>query len=368
MVRMSDNGHGRRTFLQVAAAGAALLTKAVRAGADENTPPKDPKEAGKGPTAPEPPAAGEVKLAKGSKVGRRKLGSTGVEVSMVGLGGFHLGLPSEAEAIRIVHTALDHGIDFLDNCWDYNDGKSEERLGKALAHGKRKHAFVMTKLDGRTAESARGQLEQSMKRLKTDMIDLVQIHEVIRPTDPDRCFADGGCIEALLEARKAGKLRFIGFTGHKDPSIHLAMLDRAAKAGFNFDTVQMPLNALDAHFRSFGQLVLPRLVQEKIGVLGMKSLGAGEILKARVAEARELLRYSLSLPTSVVITGCDSIGVVEQAIDVALKFKPMSDEETKELLARTATVAATGKYEAFKTTQTFDGTEQHKHWLEEARL
>ncbi len=331
-------------------------------------PAKDPKEAGNEADAPEKPAEGQVAIPAGAQIGRRTLGRTGESVSMLGLGGFHLGLTSEAEAIRIVHAALDHGMNFLDNCWDYNDGVSEKRLGKALAGGRRAKAFVMTKLDGRTRKSAAGQLEQSLERLQTDVIDLVQIHEVIRPSDPDRCFAKGGCIEALLEARQAGKLRYIGFTGHKDPSIHLAMLARAEQAGFVFDSVQMPLNAMDAHFRSFEQAVLPKLVEKKIGVLGMKSLGAGELLRPRVAGARELLRYSLSLPTSVVITGCDSMGVLEQALDVALHFKPLGAEERRELLARTAPAAASGKWEGFKTTGTFDGTNQNPHWLEEARL
>ena len=354
---------GRRGFLR-AAAGIAMAAKA----ADGKPPPKDPKEAGNEPDAPEKPAAGQVKLAKGAQVGRRTLGKSGESVSMLGLGGFHLGLPSEKEAIRIVHAALDHGINFLDNCWDYNDGKSEERMGKALAGGRRSNAFVMTKLDGRTKKSAAGQLEQSLKRMKTDHFDLVQIHEVIRTTDPERCFGEGGCIEALVEAKQAGKLRFIGFTGHKDPSIHLAMLERADKAGFHFDAVQMPLNAMDAHFKSFEHKVLPKLVEKGIGVLGMKSLGAGELLRPRVAEARELLRYSLSLPTSVVITGCDTMGVLEQAIDLALSFQPLSEEEKKDLLVRTAPAAAAGRWEGFKTTGTFDGTNQNPHWLEEARL
>ena len=354
---------GRRGFLKTAA-GLAMASKA----AGGHPSPKDPKEAGNEPDAPVRPKAGEVKLAPGTKVGRRTLGRTGESVSMIGVGGFHLGLPSEAEAVRIVHLALDHGVDFFDNCWDYNEGKSEERLGKALRGGRRKNAFVMTKLDGRTKKSAAAQLEQSLQRLHTDVIDLVQIHEVIRTSDPERCFGPGGCIEALVEAKKAGKLRYIGFTGHKDPGIHLGMLQRAETVGFAFDTVQMPLNAMDAHFRSFEHKVLPELIKKNIGVLGMKALGAGELLRPGVAQARELLRYSLSLPTSVLITGCDTVGVLEQAIDVALNFTPMSEEEKKELLGRTVQVAGSGKFEGFKTTGTFDGTNQNPHWLEEARL
>src|SRR5438067_4645655 len=203
----------------------------------------------------------------------RQLARTGVRVSILGLGGYHLGLPrDEQESIRIVRRALDHGMNFLDNCWDYNEGKSEERMGKALRDGYRAKAFLMTKLDGRTARSAREQLEQSLKRLQTEMIDLVQIHEVIRDDDPDRAFAKGGCIEALVQARQAGKLRFIGFTGHKDPRIHRKMIETARANGFHFDTVQMPLNVLDAHYRSFEKEIMPLALAEGIGVLGMKSM------------------------------------------------------------------------------------------------
>jgi aryl-alcohol dehydrogenase-like predicted oxidoreductase len=299
---------------------------------------------------------------------RRPLGRTGEQVSMLGLGGYHLGVPPEAEALRIVRTAIDHGLTFLDNCWDYNGGESEARMGKALRDGYRARAFLMTKLDGRTARAAREQLEQSLRRLQTDRIDLVQIHEVIRPEDPQRCFAQGGAIEALVEAQKAGKLRYIGFTGHKDPDIHLAMLRTARQHGFRFDAVQMPLNVLDAHYRSFEHKVLPELIQDGIGVLGMKSMGAGEILQSGAVQPRECLRYALSLPTSVVITGCDSMKILEQALDVARTFTPLSAAQRAELLARTAQVAREGKFEPFKTTQQFDGTAQNPKWLEGAAL
>jgi aryl-alcohol dehydrogenase-like predicted oxidoreductase len=313
-----------------------------------------------------PPRAGEIKLPAGGRVPRRKLGRTGLEVSAIGLGGYHLGRPDEQEAIRIVRMALDHGLDFLDNCWDYNGGASEERMGKALRDGYRRKAFLMTKLDGRTKDAAAHQLEQSLRRLQTDVIDLVQIHEVIRLQDPDRVFAPGGAIEALVAARKAGKLRFIGFTGHKDPSIHLAMLAAARKHGFHFDTVQMPLNVMDAHFRSFEAAVLPELTQQEIGVLGMKSMGNGEVLKSGVVSARECLRYALGLPTSVVITGCESVGVLEQALDVAMRFQPFAPAERQALLARTAPAAATGKFEPFKTSDQYDGTARNPRWLESA--
>ena len=305
----------------------------------------------------------------GAQVQRRTLGRTGEKVSIVGLGGYHLGLPPEKEAIAMVHRALDHGLNFLDNCWDYNGGDSERRMGKALQGGWRDKAFVMTKLDGRTAQSAREQLEQSLQRLQTDHIDLVQIHEVIRDDDPERCFAPGGTIEALLDARKAGKLRFIGFTGHKDPRIHLHMIETARAHGFHFDTVQMPLNVLDAHWRSFEKEVLPAALSDGIGVLGMKPLAAGLILQAKAAGALECLHYAMSVPgVSVTITGCDSDGILQQALWLATTFEPMKDGDRQALLARTAPAAQGGKWEKFKTTQEFDGTEQHKQWLTSAQL
>ena len=312
---------------------------------------------------------GPYQIPSGARAQMRELGKTGVRVSIVGLGGYHLGIPSEKEAVRIVRRALDQGMNFLDNCWDYNDGKSEERMGKALRDGYRQKAFLMTKLDGRTAQSAREQLEQSLKRLQTDLIDLVQIHEVIRDDDPERSFAKGGCIEALLEARKAGKLRFIGFTGHKDPRIHRHMIETAAANGFHFETVQMPLNVLDAHYRSFEKEVLPLALKEGIAVLGMKSMAAGLILESGAAGAVDCLRYAMSVPgVSVTITGCDSEGVLEQALWMALHFKPMTDAARAQLLARTAPAAQAGKWEKFKTTQQFDGTEQNKRWLTTAKI
>lgn len=295
---------------------------------------------------------------------RRPLGRTGVTVSLVGIGGYHLGLPeTDEEARRIVHMALDHGIDFLDNCWDYHDGKSEERMGSALRGGHREKAFLMTKLDGRTKQKANEQLEQSLRRLGTDRIDLVQVHEVIRMNDPDRVFASGGAIEALVEAKRAGKIRFLGFTGHKDPAIHLAMLETADAHGFRFDTVQMPLNVLDAHYKSFEKAVLPVAIDKDMGVLGMKSLGAGKILETKQVSVMECLHYAMNLPASVVITGCESVGVLEQAIQAALTFRPMKPEEVAALLERTKAVASDGTYETFKTTREHDGTSKHPEWL-----
>src|SRR5438128_4973688 len=275
------------------------------------------KQAGGAPQGDVP--KDKYRIPSDARAKTRQLGRTGVRVSILGLGGYHLGLSrDEQESIRIVRMALDHGMNFLDNCWDYNGGKSEERMGKALRDGYREKAFLMTKLDGRTAQSARDQLDQSLKRLQTEMIDLVQIHEVIRDDDPERCFAPGGTIEALLEARKAGKLRFIGFTGHKDPRIHRHMLETARKNSFRFDTVQMPINVLDVHYRSFEKEVLPLAQQEGTAVLGMKPLGSGLILESGAASAMDCLRYAMSVPgVSVTITGCDNEGVFEQALLLA---------------------------------------------------
>jgi len=346
----------RRKFLQ-AVAGGALMARAVEAAT----------QAGGAPQGSVP--KGKYKIPVGARVPMRRLGRTGADVSIVGLGGYHLGMPSEQEAIRMVHRALDHGMNFLDNCWDYNGGESERRMGKALREGYRSKAFVMTKLDGRTAKSASEQLDQSLQRVQVDTIDLVQIHEVIRPDDPEKCFAPGGTIEALVAAQKAGKLRFIGFTGHKDPDIHRHMLDVARAHRFHFDTVQMPVNVLDAHYRSFEREVIPVALKDGVAVLGMKPLGAGLILESGAATAEECLRYTMSVPgVNVTVTGCDSEGVLEQALYLAINFKPMSEDERRALLQRTAPMAQGGKWEKFKTTQQFDGTEQNKKWLTSAQL
>ncbi|RYZ07077.1 MAG: aldo/keto reductase [Myxococcales bacterium] len=309
--------------------------------------------------------------AKPQASSKRKLGSTGEMVSMLGLGGAHIGKKeklNDDEAIKLMRDAIEGGITFFDNCWDYNDGLSEERMGKALRDGFRQRVFLMTKLDGRTAKAASAQLEQSLKRLQTDRIDLVQVHEVIRMTDPERSFAPDGIMGALQAAKKAGKLRYIGFTGHKDPEIHLAMLEAAKKAGFEFDTVQMPLNVMDAHYKSFEAKVLPVLEQRGIGVLGMKSMGSGDILTAGVVKPEECLRYALSLPTSVVITGIDSRAVLEQDLKLMRDFVPYSAKEREELLARTAPAAANGKHELFKTSDKYDGTAKNPKWLETAEI
>jgi aryl-alcohol dehydrogenase-like predicted oxidoreductase len=320
-------------------------------------------------TAALQPAHGDSSEKKTGEVPKRALGKTGVQVSALGLGGFHLGPPlTEMEAVTLVRYAIDNGITFLDNCWDYNNGESELRVGKALADGYRQRAFVMTKLDGRTRQAAAAQLDQSLARLNTDVIDLVQIHEVIRMEDPVRSFAEDGAIHALIDAKKAGKLRFIGFTGHKDPAIHLAMLTAADAHRFAFDTVQMPLNVMDAHYKSFEHEVLPVLVQRQIGVLGMKSMGAGDVLASGVVSPEECLRYALGLPTSVVICGMDSRRVLDQNLHTVRSFTPLSDADKQALLARTAQPAASGEHEPFKTSTKYDGTVKSPHWLEEARL
>ena len=306
--------------------------------------------------------SGEERL---GPIPRRRLGHTGEMVSMVGLGGYHLARPyvEEAESLRIVRTAIDNGLDFLDNCWDYNDGHSELRMGKALRDGYRRRAFLMTKIDGRDKKTATRQIEESLRRLETDHLDLLQFHEIIRMTDPDRIFAAGGAMEAALEAKKAGKIRYIGFTGHKSPSIHLKMLEAAANHQFRFDTVQMPLNVMDAHYDSFEKSVLPVLVKNDIGVLGMKPMGDHIILESKTASPIECLHYAMNLPTSVVVTGCDSMRILDQALNAARSFRPMKPAEIEALLAKTAQAAQLGKFEHYKTTHEFDGTYQNPQWL-----
>jgi aryl-alcohol dehydrogenase-like predicted oxidoreductase len=338
----------RREFLKGAtwATGLAMCSDLLARSAD------GAEQAGK---------AGEVRV---GDMPCRVLGRTGERVSAIGLGGYHIGTQQdEAESIRIIRTAIDRGMTFMDNCWDYHNGGSEERMGRALRDGYRDKVFLMSKFDGRTKASAARQIDESLKRLATDRLDLMQIHEVIRLEDPDVVFAEGGAMEALHEAKKAGKVRYVGFTGHKDPLVHLRMLDVADQYGFRFDAAQMPLNVMDAHFRSFGRLVVPRLVKDGIGVLGMKSMGCGIVLQSKTATPVECLQYALSLPTSVVIAGIDSMRILEQALKVAREFKPLSEAEMAALLGRTRQVAMTGRYEPFKTSPRFDGTAYHPEWL-----
>ncbi len=286
----------------------------------------------------------------------RNLGSTGERVSAIGIGGYHIGVPDEAEGIRIIRTGLDRGITFLDNSWDYHDGGSEIRMGKALRDGYRKRAFLMTKYNGRTRAAAAKQIDQSLSRLQTDHIDLIQFHENIRMTDPGRYFGPGGAHEAVMAAKQAGKVRYIGFTGHKDPSIHLHMLDMAAKNGFHFDSCQMPLNVLDFQFRSFAHEVVPRLVKERTAVLGMKPLASGQIFGSGSITGIECLHYALNLPTSVVISGCDSMERLEQAFQAMHTFQPLSQLQLEALVTKTREGALSGRFERFKTSEDFDGT------------
>ncbi len=288
----------------------------------------------------------------------RTLGKTGERVSVIGLGGYHIGKPSlsEEDSIALTRKAIDGGINFMDNCWDYNGGVSEIRMGKALRDGYRQRVFLMTKIDGRTKAAAAQQIDESLRRLQTDHVDLMQLHEVIRLEDPDRAFAAGGAIEALTEARQAGKIRFIGFTGHKDPYVHLRMLEMARKHDFHFDTVQMPLNVMDAHFRSFAHDVLPVLVREGIAPLGMKAFGDHFILDSGTVQPMECLHYCLNLPISVQITGIDSDAILQQALTAASTFRPLSQQQVASILDKTRVAAANGQYELYKTTNHFDGT------------
>ncbi len=294
----------------------------------------------------------------------RTLGTTGEKVSAIGMGGFHIGKQeTEGESIKLIRTGVDRGITFLDNCWDYHDGASEIRMGKALKDGYRNKVFLMSKIDGRDKKTAAKQIDESLLRLQTDRIDLMQFHEIIRLEDPDKIFAEGGAAEAMMDAKKAGKIRYIGFTGHKDPFVHLRMMEIAAAKNYKFDAVQLPLNVMDAHFRSFEKQILPKLVADKIGVLGMKSLGDPFILESKTVTAIECLHYSLNLPTSVVITGIDKMEILEQAFQAAKTFKPMNQTEVAALLAKTKTAAMTGKFEKFKTDSKFDGTAKNPKWL-----
>jgi len=311
------------------------------------------------PNVPLPVAPTLPTVRKGDMV-YRTLGHTGEQVSLIGMGGFHIGKQKEEqESITLVRTAVDRGITFLDNSWDYNNGDSEIRMGKALQNGYRSKVFLMTKFDGRTNES--------LKRLQTDHVDLWQFHENIRLEDPDRFFAAGGAVEAMIAAKQAGKIRYIGFTGHKDPLVHLRMLELAAKHDFHFDTAQMPINVMDAHFRSFTHKVVPELMKQRVGLLAMKTFGdhhiLDHVLQAGLATPIEMLHYSMSLPTSVVITGMDNMEVLNQAFEAARTFEPMSSGQITALLNRTRTAAADGAYELFKTTPQFDSTAKNPQWM-----
>lgn len=354
----------RRVFLKSVTFGAgfaasSLAPRLLAAGQNQGAP---------GPATPSSgPSSANFNTPRETRRGGmlyRALGRTGEQVSAIGLGGSHIGQQSDPQlSLRIIRSAIDSGITFMDNCWDYHDGESEVRMGKALRDGYRDKVFLMTKVDGRTKETARRQLEDSLKRLQTDHLDLWQFHEVIRMEDPDRLFGDNGAINVAIQAQKEGKIRFIGFTGHKDPRIHLQMLEMARKHNFHFDTVQMPLNVMDASFRSFQRQVMPVLLREEIGVLGMKSMGSGIILQSGVVKPVQCLSYALSLPTAVVITGIDSMEVLKQDLDLLRDFKALSHTEMASLEERATQAAATGEYEKFKTDNIFDGTAHHPEWL-----
>jgi predicted aldo/keto reductase-like oxidoreductase len=348
----------RRDFLKTVSAGAGVSVAATgflaavtnHAGAAQQPATAAPSG------MPEETIRGEMRY--------RTLGRTGEKVSLLGLGGYHIGIQKEVqESIRIIRTAIDRGVNFLDNSWDYNGGESEIRMGLALKDGYRDKVLLMTKIDGRTRQVAAKQIDECLKRFQVDHIDLMQHHEVIRLEDPDRIFEPDGAMKACLDAKQAGKIRFIGFTGHKDPMVHLRMLQVAKEHEFHFDTLQMPINVMDAHFRSFGRNVVPVAVEQGIAVLGMKPLGSGAILKSKTANATECLHYAMSMPTSVVISGMDTMAILEQGLNAVKTFQPLSREQTAELLNRTAAAAADGQYERFKTSARFDATARHPDWL-----
>jgi aryl-alcohol dehydrogenase-like predicted oxidoreductase len=316
----------RREFLKQTAAGATLAALAESVIAQTST-------------------------ASATGLPTRVLGRTGQRVSILCLGGWHLGsIKDDAEAIRLVRAALDEGMTFMDNCWDYHDGRSEELMGRAL-EGRRDQAFVMTKNCERDHAGSMRCLEDSLRRLRTDRIDLWQFHEMVYDNDPDWVFEKGG-MKAALEARKAGKVRFIGFTGHKDPRIHLRMLGKP----FDWDAAQMPVNALDAHYRSFQKEVVPVCLEKNVGVIGMKGFGGGNgIARGAGLTAAEAYRYALSQPVASQVVGMVGLDQVKQNVALARDFKPMSDAEKAALLDRVREVAGDGRFELFKSSQTFDG-------------
>ena len=360
----------RRSFLKTSAvltAGLAAARSFLRAGSPETDTSDKAVAVNTLISAPNDlpllagPMAGEQR--KGDMV-YRPLGKTGEMVSIIGMGGYHIGkIDTEAEAIKMVRTAIDRGITFMDNCWDYHLGTSELRAGKALKDGYRDKVFQMTKIDGRSKKSAMRQVEESLTRLQTDRLDLVQHHEILRMEDPDQVFDENGSMAALTEMKKQGKIRFIGFTGHKDPLVHLRMLQVAEANDFHFDTVQMPINVMDAHYRSFAAQVLPELVKKGIAPLAMKTFGDHYILDTKTCDPIDMLHFSMSLPVSVVITGIDKPEILEQAFQAAKTYKPMSKEQVAALLSKTKVAAAKGATELYKTTWQFDSTAQNPDWL-----
>ncbi|MGA1874377.1 MAG: aldo/keto reductase [bacterium] len=291
-------------------------------------------------------------IPKAGSIPKRVLGKTGVPVSILGLGGSHISrIKDDGEAVRFVRAAIDAGVTFLDNAWEYHGGRSEELMGRALQDGYRAKVFLMTKHHGRDKGTALKHLEDSLRRLRTDVIDLWQFHEVIYEDDPGMILAKGGGIEAAEEARKAGKVKYIGFTGHKDTGLFLEMLD----SDFDWDAVQMPFNVFDPHFRSFQETILPILLKRNIGVIAMKTLTGGYLLQAGVVTPREALTYVWSQPVSTIVSGMESWEYLHDNIEAARTFKAMSRREQKDLLAGTKDKALTGQYEPFKTSRRFDG-------------
>jgi predicted aldo/keto reductase-like oxidoreductase len=339
----SKDNFDRRAFIGTAIAGATLVGAA--AGADELPRPQETR--------------------KGDML-YRTFGKTGETVSVIGVGGYHIALTSSDEvATRIIRTAIDRGVNFMDNSWDYanGNGQGEIKMGKALRDGYRQKVFLMTKVDGRTKAAAAAQLDESLKRLQTDHIDLLQFHEVIRMEDPDRFFGQDGALEAFLDARKAGKIRYIGFTGHKDPAVHLRMLNMAREKGFHFDAVLFPSNVMDWSFRSFVHGVMPVALKDGVAVQTMKPMANGDLLKSNTVTATECLQYALSQPTSVVIHGMEKPEYLEHALGVVKNFKPLTEAQISALAARAKQTAMTGKYELFKTSNQFDSTAKHPEWL-----
>jgi predicted aldo/keto reductase-like oxidoreductase len=331
---MNDPHASRREFLRTGAAG--LAASGLLAGGDAHA-----------------RNEGQVPL--------RPLGRTGEMVSLLGLGGHAATNPkklSEAESLRLIRRAVDEGITFMDNCWDYHDGEAETRMGKALAEGgRRDKVFLMTKVCGRTEQEARSNLEDSLKRLQTDVIDLWQFHEIVYDNDPDWVFAEDGAIQAGLRALKEGKVRYLGFTGHKDPAIHLAMLAKP----FEWAAVQMPLNVMDVHYRSFQKHVLPVLGERQIGVIAMKSLGGnGSIVTGGKVPVADALRYVLSLPISTLVSGIDSESVLDQNLKIVREFQPLTPDERAALEGATRLAAGDGRYELFKSSKAFDGPVHRK--------
>lgn len=288
----------------------------------------------------------------GGGVPTRPFGSTGVNVSILGLGGHHAGRGRDADAsVRLIRKAIDMGVTFLDNAWEYHDGRAEEYMGRALGDGYRARAFLMTKHHGRDKQTAMQHLEDSLRRLRTDVIDLWQFHEVVYDKDPEMIFAPGGGIEAAELAKKQGKVRFIGFTGHRDPMLHLKML----AYGYPWDAVQMPMNVFDPHYKSFQQHVLPVLVRRGIGVIAMKTMASGHVLRANVTTPAEALNYIWSQPVSTIVSGMESEALIEANVASARAFEPMTAAAQAQLLEKTRQAALTGSFEPFKTAPNFDG-------------